>query len=216
MNNEYTVLLKTLYSGLSNGSERNKMMGGNYSKGSWPDRIAYQHISEVVECGVSVSRFAVGDVVFTGTYLGHVPLHLAREDDLMVKLLASMDLPAAALMGVASVSMRDARLVLVAGRERVGFNFNAASGRRLATYSTAHFEQSDLEQVLRLAQKGVIHLRELVRDVVPIGEAVSVYDTLRVSAKCLIYGLSRTTGGAGWRRGSKSSWKLNRARGVCT
>jgi hypothetical protein len=152
VNNEYTVLLKTLYSGLSNGSERNKMMGGNYSKGSWPDRIAYQHVSEVVECGVSVSRFAVGDVVFTGTYPGHVPLHLAREDDLMVKLPASMDLPAAALMGVASVSMRDARLVLVAGRERVGFNFNAASGRRLATYSTAHFEQSDLEQVLRLAQ----------------------------------------------------------------
>ncbi len=279
---EDTVLLKTLYSGLSNGTERNKMMGGNYNKGGWPDRLGYQHVSKVVECGASITRFAVGDIAFTGTYPGHVPFHLAREDNLIIKLPSTVDLPAAALMGVASVSMRDARLadvkvddrvlvtgggliglfaaqaalamgaevalldrhadrlalaqtlgvdhtfdntgdqawpavqetgpfnvclecsgadilddligggrggggvlarearlVLVAGRERTNFNFNAASGKKLVTYSTAHFVQSDLEQVLRLALKGVIRLRELVRDVVPIGDAVSVYDTLR-------------------------------------
>ena len=276
-----TMLLKTLYSGLSNGTERNKMMGGNYNKGGFPDRIAYQHVSEVIECGAAISRFAVGDIVFTGTYPGHVPFHLAREEDLIVKLPGAIDLPAAALMGVASVSMRDARLadvkiddrvlvtgggliglfaaqaalamgaevalldrhadrlalaqklgvyhvfdntgdkawpcvketgpfsvclecsggdilddligvgwgggvlarearlVLVAGRERTDFNFNAASGQRLVTYSTAHFVQSDLEQVLRLALKGEICLRELLRDIVPANDAVAVYDTLR-------------------------------------
>lgn len=48
---ESTALLKTLYSGLSNGTERNKLMGGNYGSGSWPDRIGYQHVSEVIEVG---------------------------------------------------------------------------------------------------------------------------------------------------------------------
>lgn len=276
-----TVLLKTLYSGLSNGTERNKMMGGNYHKGSWPDRIAYQHVSEVIACGCDISRFQVGDRVFTGTYPGHVPYHVAKEDDLIIKLPDNMDLPSATMMGVASVSMHDARiaqirvedkvlvlgggliglfamqaalamgaevtlvdrnadrldlarvlgadhvidntdeagweplsqlrpfsvclecsgadvmdqvigkrgqpgvlgryarLVWVAGRFETTFNFAGASRNRLVTLSTSHFEHVDLEQVLRLALKGRIRLQELVRDVVPITDAVSIYDTLR-------------------------------------
>jgi len=284
-----TVLLKTLYSGLSNGTERNKLMGGNYSKGSWPDRIAYQHVSEVMECGENISRFQVGDIVFTATYPGHVPYHLARESDLIIKLPEGMDLPSATLMGVASVSMhdarladvkvndrvlvmgagliglfalqaslamgaevtivdrnpdrlelaqklgadhvfdntdeaaweplsemprfsvclecsggdvldkiigkkgwsggileREARLVFVAGRFETSFNFNAASGRRLVTYSTSHFVQDDLDQLLRLAIKGVIRLKELVRDVVPIDQAIEIYDTLRDNKRKLL------------------------------
>ena len=30
-----TILLKTLYSGMTNGTERNLLMGGNYG-GTWP------------------------------------------------------------------------------------------------------------------------------------------------------------------------------------
>jgi len=276
-----TVFLKTLYSGLSNGTERNKLMGGNYNKGGWPDRIAYQHVSEVIECGEQISRFHVGDVVYTGTYPGHVPYHVAREDDLIIKLSNTIDLPAATLLGVASVSMHDARianvrvedrvlvigggliglfamqvalamgaevalvdrnadrlelakklgadftfdntqeaawkplgevapfsvclecsgadimdqvigkrgqsgvlarharLVWVAGRFDNTYNFNGASRVKLVTYSTSHFEQVDLAQVLRLEAKGCINLKALVRDVVPITDAISIYDTLR-------------------------------------
>jgi NADPH:quinone reductase-like Zn-dependent oxidoreductase len=72
-----TVLLKTMYSGISNGTERNVLMGGNYG-GTWPRRIGYQKVSEIVACGERIDRFRVGDLVFTGTFTGHVEYHLAR------------------------------------------------------------------------------------------------------------------------------------------
>ena len=54
------------------------------------------------------------------------------------------------------------------------------------TYSTAHFVQDDLDQVLRLVLKDAIRLKELVRDIVPIGEAVEIYDTLRDNKRKLL------------------------------
>jgi len=282
------VLVRTIYSGLSNGTERNKLMGGNYHKGSYPDRIGYQHVSEVVGRGEGVTKFDVGDVVFSATYPGHVPMFTLKESDLVVKLEPAMRRPAATMMGVASVSMhvarisgvgvgdrvlvvgggligqfavqasramgarvtlvdrnadrlelarelgadhavdntdeaawnilkdmprfsvclecsggdvldavigtgwgggvlaRGARMVFVAGRDRTDFSFNAASSCRLVTYSSAHFVQDDLDQVYRLATKGVIRLDELVRDVVPIDDAICVYDTLRDDKRKLL------------------------------
>jgi NADPH:quinone reductase-like Zn-dependent oxidoreductase len=112
-------LLKTLYSGLSNGTERNKLMGGNYSRGKWPDRIGYQHVSQVVECGGKIQNFKEGDIVFTGTYPGHVPYHLAKESDLITKLPDTLDLPSAALYGVASVAMQNVRRVEVKPTDRI-------------------------------------------------------------------------------------------------
>lgn len=283
-----TLLLKTIYSGLSNGTERNKLVGGNYSSGSYPDRIGYQHVSKVIEVGSEITNYQVGDIVFTGTFPGHVPYYTAREDDLIVKLPNAMVRPSTALMGVASVSMHDvrlanvhigdrvlivgagliglfalqaslasgaevvivdrnadriqiaqslgadritdntseqawpilknekpfsvclecsggdvldhiigktwndgiltknARLVFVAGRFQTTFNFNAASSCRLQTYSTAHFVQDDLEQVLRLALKKVINLDAVLRDVVPIEKAISAYETLRDNKRKLL------------------------------
>ena len=35
------LLLKTMYSGLSNGTERSFLMGGPYGGQKWPNRIAY-------------------------------------------------------------------------------------------------------------------------------------------------------------------------------
>jgi hypothetical protein len=55
-----TMLLRTLYSGLSNGTERNFLVGGNYGAGRpYPKRIAYQQVSEVIACGTAITRFAV-------------------------------------------------------------------------------------------------------------------------------------------------------------
>jgi threonine dehydrogenase-like Zn-dependent dehydrogenase len=278
---EDAVLLKTLYSGLSNDTERNKLMGGNYHSGKWPDRIGYQHVSEVIECGRLIRDFKVGDILFTGTYPGHVSYHLARESDLVARLPDSMDLPSAALFGVAAVSMhntrrvevtsadrvlvlglgliglfsvqaslamgaevtvadrnedrleiarslgariavnttddksweglrseqrfnaclecsggqvldhivgttwgngllaKNARLSMVASRSRADLNFNAASSCRLVLLFSTHFAQTDLEEVIDLTMQGTMKPGPLVRAVVPINEAIGVYDTLR-------------------------------------
>lgn len=54
-----TVLLQTLYFGLTNGTERNILMDGNYG-GRWPNRCVYQLVSRVIEVGVEITKLAVG------------------------------------------------------------------------------------------------------------------------------------------------------------
>ncbi len=279
-----TMLLKTLYSGLSNGTERSFLMGGNYgAQRPWPKRIAYQHVSEVVECGTDITRFHVGDIVFSSTFPGHVEYHLVRETDLMLKLPDGFDLEAAALLGLASVSFHNvlrakvrvddrvlvigdgligqfaaqasrvmgasvtvaghhtdrlelaqalgadmiantntttgqvlvesgkpysvifecsggdvlndiigtvgqpglvarrsrARLVMVAGRFDVTYNFNMAGNAEIDIIHTQHFDQSDLEQIMRLVLRGDIRIKPLMRDVVPIADAVRIFNKLR-------------------------------------
>ncbi len=103
-----TVLLKTLYSGLTNGTERNVLLGGNYG-GTFPARCGYQLVSRVVEVGEQITQFQEGDVVFTGTFSGHVEFHTAQETDLILKLPPGLDSQEAALLGVASVPLHDLR-----------------------------------------------------------------------------------------------------------
>lgn len=103
-----TVLLQTLYSGMTNGTERNVLMGGNYG-GHWPNRCGYQLVSRVVECGSEITSFKVDDLAYTGTFPRHVAFHTARESDLIIKLPTGFDLESAALLGVASVPLHDAR-----------------------------------------------------------------------------------------------------------
>lgn len=280
-----TVLLQTLYSGLTNGTERNVLMGGNYG-GRWPGRCAYQLVSRVIDVGAEITRFAVGDIVYTGTFPGHVPLHLARERDLIIKLPEGFDLQAAALLGVASVPMHDirraqatiddnvlvygagligqcaaqaarsvgakvtivdldddrlalakslgadeavhpgteagkarldalkpftvvveasgadvlgaildgadrllayrGRLLLIAGRFDVTYRFNSGQFSEAAVLHAGHFDQVDLEHVVRLVASGTIRITPLIRDVVPIADAIRIYDTLRDAPNALL------------------------------
>jgi 2-desacetyl-2-hydroxyethyl bacteriochlorophyllide A dehydrogenase len=278
-----TVLLKTLYSGLSNGTERSFLMSLHYGwEAPYPKRIGYQHVSEVIECGSEITNFRAGDVVFTATFPGHVPCHLARESDLIIKLPAGFDRVAAAQLAVACVSWHDAmrghvgptdnvlvvgagligqfaaqacramgarvavaghhddrlalaaelgadetlntnddgamdrlqelapfsvvmettgadvldwiigapgkampcmvgwrsRVVMIGGRREVNYSYLRAGGNQVALLHTGHFKQVDLEQVVRLAAKGAITIRPLIRDVVPASEAPRIYDTL--------------------------------------
>jgi threonine dehydrogenase-like Zn-dependent dehydrogenase len=275
-----TVLLRTRYSGLTNGTERNVLLGGNYG-GSWPSRCGYQCVSQVIEIGAQITRFAVGDLVYTGTFSGHVAFHTARERDLIIKLPEDVNPQEAALLGVASVGMHDirradigledsvlvigaglvgqfaaqaarvagarvtvadldetrlalaeelgadtvialgteegqarlqaegpysavvecsgadvlglilgeswsqgiighrARVLIIAGRGEVTYSFNAGQGAEAAILHAGHFEQSDLEHVLRHVRKGAIRIRPLIKDVVPISDAIRVYDLLR-------------------------------------
>jgi threonine dehydrogenase-like Zn-dependent dehydrogenase len=71
------------------------------------------------------------------------------------------------------------KLVLVAGRQRVDYSFNAGQGTEIEILQGSHFEKSDIEEVVRLALEGRIQFKPLVKEVVPYGQAVGVYDRLR-------------------------------------
>ena len=108
------ILCKTIYSGLTNGTERNVLTGGNYG-GSWPSRCGYQNVGKVLEVASDVKGFAVGDLVFSANFSQHVQYFAADApkevdpDNLVVKLPDGVDPKHAALLGVAGVALHDAR-----------------------------------------------------------------------------------------------------------
>lgn len=103
-------LTKTLHTGVTNGSERNDLIGGNYSspdeKLPWP--WGYQNVGEVVEVGEGVDDVAVGDVVYLSADHGDCAL-FDTAWKLYVKVPDSVDKREAALFGMASVAMRTCR-----------------------------------------------------------------------------------------------------------
>jgi len=113
------MLLKTLYSGLSNGTERSFLVGGPYGGNKWPNRIGYLSVSEVVDAGADVRGFVPGDVVYSGTFPGHVEYHTAKEGDLLVKVPAAVDPRAATMLGLAGVSFFNAARAGVGPGDRV-------------------------------------------------------------------------------------------------
>lgn len=114
------MLLKTRYSAISNGTERNMMLGGNYNaKGMYPHmHVGYQAVSEVVERGASISKFSKGDLVATGTFGVHAEYHLAKESDLICQLPDSVDQVEAAFTSVAAVSWHDAKRCTVGSKDK--------------------------------------------------------------------------------------------------
>ena len=118
------VLVKTLFTGVTNGTERNVLTGGSYNgKLSYPGRCGYQNVGEVIEVGPGApGGWQVGDRVFSGCFHHHVGLWEMQSgwiSDLIVKLPAGIDLKHAALFGVASVAMHDVRRAEVKLGERV-------------------------------------------------------------------------------------------------
>ena len=115
-----TALCRTLYTGLTNGTERNVMMGGNYG-GRWPSRCGYQNVGRVLAVGMGVTDLQVGDLVFSGDFCQHTEYFAApvATDKLWVKLPDSVDPRHAALFGVAGVAVHDVRRADVRLGERV-------------------------------------------------------------------------------------------------
>lgn len=74
---------------------------------------------------------------------------------------------------------RFARAALVSGRFRVDYNFLWASRLRVSFYQSTHFDYPTLEKVTELSAQGTFTLDALIQDVVPIKDAVKIYDTLR-------------------------------------
>jgi 2-desacetyl-2-hydroxyethyl bacteriochlorophyllide A dehydrogenase len=132
-----TVLCESLYTGLTNGTERNVLMGGNYG-GTWPSRCGYQNVGIVLAVGEGVNAFQVGDTIFSGDFCQHTKYFAApaTAEKLIVKLPDSVDPKHAALFGAASVPIHDVRRagvklgenVLVVGAGLIG-QFTAQAAR---------------------------------------------------------------------------------------
>jgi 2-desacetyl-2-hydroxyethyl bacteriochlorophyllide A dehydrogenase len=277
------VLCRTLYTGLTNGTERNFLCGGNYGGYSWPSRCGYQNVGTIIEVGPGVEGFEPGEVIFSGDFCQHRDYFSAPAgpEALIVKVTDGVDPRHAALFGMASVSTHDVRraqvslgekalvigagpigqftaqaarlagtevavldvnaarldiaaalgahltirvekngswgavfdagpfdvvfensgapvldlvigtgwdagllktrgrIVIIAGRERVEYNFNAGQAREIAILHAGHFDRSDLALVARLATEGAMRFSPVISRVVKAADALSVYDTLR-------------------------------------
>ncbi|HOX39226.1 MAG TPA: zinc-binding alcohol dehydrogenase [Candidatus Brocadiia bacterium] len=121
------VLLRTLYSGITNGTERHALMAEHGWK-HFPGRHGYQHVCRVEAVGPWVNIFKPGDTVFYGQYVGHRAWHVvdlsnadpnSNGSHLCFPLPGDLDPKHCALLGVAGVAMRGVRRCRVAPGQNV-------------------------------------------------------------------------------------------------
>ncbi len=153
-----TMLIKNIYSGISNGTERNVLVGGSYWSGVYPDYFSYQSVGEVVETGENIKEYKVGDIIYAGTTPGHCEYHLVREDDIVVKLPDDFDLEEAALLGMCGVGFHVAvrggvtpmDKVLIMGAGLIGLFSMQGALAHGAEVSIADIDSSRLEYAKKL------------------------------------------------------------------
>ena len=152
------ILCRTLYTGVTNGTERNVMMGGNYG-GSWPARCGYQNVGAVVEVASGAKGYEVGDLVFSGNFSQHQSYFAVNASQpespghLVIKIPGGIDPRHAALFGMGSVAMNDVReaeiklgqRILVVGAGPIG-QFTAQAARASgAVVAVADLDEHRLE-----------------------------------------------------------------------
>lgn len=71
------------------------------------------------------------------------------------------------------------RIIFIAGRDKVTYTFNLGQGREIQIKQNSHFDRDDLQNLCRLVDRGLVKIKPLIRDVVPVDEAKRIYDTLR-------------------------------------
>ena len=71
------ILIRTHYSGVTNGTERHSLMN-DFGRTNYPCHAGYQHVGVVEAVGNRVETFAEGDVVFLGVHGGHRGWHLVN------------------------------------------------------------------------------------------------------------------------------------------
>lgn len=164
------ILIKTLYSGITNGTERHALVGDFGYGGGYPGRHGYQHVGVVEAAGNQVKEFAEGDIVFFGHYVGHRAWHIVEvgagasgtnQAHLCIKLPDEVEHEFCALLGVTGVGMRHIRRirvepalnVWVAGQGPIGLGASQS-----ARAFGAHVTATDLvQQRLDVAKKLGIH-----------------------------------------------------------
>lgn len=104
------ILLETLYTGVTNGTERHALLSEHgYGGGNYPSRHGYQHVGRIIAIGNTVTQYAIGESVFYGGYVGHNGWNIVTENALMIKLPATLEHKYCALFGVAAVALRAVR-----------------------------------------------------------------------------------------------------------
>jgi 2-desacetyl-2-hydroxyethyl bacteriochlorophyllide A dehydrogenase len=143
------VRTETLYSGITNGTERNDLLGGNYAhaEDSLPSTGGYQNVGRVVETGPEVTHLNVGDLLYMS--VNHVEYAVVPEDGLLIKLPQKVDPKAAALFGMAAVAMRTCRNAELKTEERIiiaGAGCVGQLAAQIATVMGARVTLCDINQ----------------------------------------------------------------------
>lgn len=120
--------VETMFTGLTNGTERNDLIGGNYSTPDekLPAGMGYQNVGKVIEIGLGVTNVSVGDIVFSGTWLTSdhaervtVPVQNCQRFAAFIKVPDGVKPSDAALFGVASVAVRACAAAAIQKGDRV-------------------------------------------------------------------------------------------------
>ncbi|MFQ3549898.1 MAG: alcohol dehydrogenase catalytic domain-containing protein, partial [Armatimonadota bacterium] len=103
------VKVKTLYTAITNGTERNDLICGNYARPDTklPAPRGYQNIGEVIAVGDNVQSYKIGDVVFSSS--DHLEYATFAEDWLTVKVPNNISCEEASLFGLAAIAVRTCR-----------------------------------------------------------------------------------------------------------
>ncbi|MFQ3549570.1 MAG: zinc-binding dehydrogenase, partial [Armatimonadota bacterium] len=71
------------------------------------------------------------------------------------------------------------KILFIAGRFRVNYNFNEAQIKEINIKQNSHFDRYDLLDAARLCKKNKISTKPLIWDVKPLSEAEKIYKILR-------------------------------------
>ena len=148
---------RTVYSGVTNGTERNDLLGGNYAHRDedLPAGWGYQNVGRVIEVGPTVRDLKVGDLLYMSA--DHMEYVVMPEDGLLIVLPESVDPKHAALFGMASVAMHTCRNADLAMGEQVlivGAGFVGQMAAQIASVMGARVTLCDLdERRLEIARK---------------------------------------------------------------
>ncbi|MCG9128548.1 zinc-binding alcohol dehydrogenase [Candidatus Poribacteria bacterium] len=152
------VLCEAVFSGLTNGTERNQLIGGNYapSDENLPCGGGYQNVGRVIEKGPDVTQLEVGDLIYAS--VDHVERFKIQENGLLINLSDDIEPSEAALFGISGVAMHCCRRVeprigervLVVGQGCIGMFAAQIAYAMGARVSVCDIEESRLEKVREL------------------------------------------------------------------
>ena len=152
------VLCQAVFTGLTNGTERNQLIGGNYSASSerLPTTDGYQNVGRVIETGPDVKELQVGDLIYAS--VNHVERFTIPEDGLLLKLPEDVDPGEAALFGISGVAMHccrriDPRIgekVLIVGQGCIGMFAAQIINAMGARVTVCDINESRLAQIRQL------------------------------------------------------------------
>ena len=152
------VLCEAVFTGLTNGTERNQLIGGNYapSDENLPCGGGYQNVGRVIETGPDVTQLKVGDLIYAS--VDHVERWTIAENGLLLKLPDDVDPAEAALFGISGVAMHccrriDPRIgerVLIVGQGCIGIFAAQIAYAMGARVSVCDIDESRLEQMRQL------------------------------------------------------------------